>query len=74
MSKHRLDTTLGAGYSRHRIRAAWDDERGLSETVQIAVWAGIAVVATLAVAGTIVLAVRSRATDVGNDIENSNLP
>ena len=62
------------GYSRERVRAAWKDERGLSETVQIAIWAGIAVVAALSVAAIIVVALRNRSTNVGNDIENSPLP
>ena len=62
------------GYSRHRMRDAWNDQRGLSETVQIAIWAGVALVAALTVAGVIVVSIRNRSTDVGNDIENSPLP
>ena len=61
-------------YSRDRVRAAWKDERGLSETVQIAIWAGVAVVAALSIAGIIVVAIRNRATNVSEDIENSPLP
>jgi hypothetical protein len=62
------------GYSRQRARDAWNDERGLSETVQIAIWAGVALVAALTVGGVIVVAIRNRSSDVGNDIENSPLP
>ena len=43
------------GYSQQRMRAAWNDERGLSETVQIAIWAGVALLAAVSVAGIIVV-------------------
>ena len=88
MPRTRLDPALDAlgvlapiamlvtllGYSRDRMRAAWDDERGFSETVQIAIWAGVGLVAALSIAGIIVVAVRNRSTTVGNDIQNSPLP
>ena len=61
-------------YSRQRVRAAWRDERGLSETVQVAIWAGVGLVAVLSIATIIITALRNRSEDVGTDIENQPLP
>ena len=62
------------GYSRTRVRAAWNDERGLSHTVEIAIWAGVAVLAVVGIGSIIVVAVTNRSKSVGTDIENKQLP
>ena len=61
-------------YSRQRVRAAWRDERGLSETVQVAIWAAVGLVAVLSIASIIVAALRNRSEDIRGDIANSPLP
>lgn len=62
------------GYARDRARHAWRDERGLSSTVEHAIWAGLGLVAAIGIGALIVAALRNRATDVSNDIENTPLP
>lgn len=63
-----------AAYARTRVVAVWRDERGLSKTVEMAIWCGVGLVAALGVGTILINALRNRATGIGNDIENSPLP
>jgi hypothetical protein len=63
-----------ASYARDRASIAWHDERGLSKTVEIAMWTFLALGAAAAAAAILIPAIRNRATDTGNDIENTPLP
>ena len=60
-------------YAMARADAARHDDRGAS-TVEMIIWSGIGLAVALGVGALLYTALRSRATTVGNDIQNNPLP